>query len=99
MDNINKPGISNLMTIYSCMSGKNFKDIEKEFNGVDYGNFKEAVGECVIEKLLPIQSKFFELIKDREYLEKCYKAGAEKARCIANKILDTVKKEIGFIVQ
>ena len=98
-DDINKPGISNLMTIYSCMSGKNFKDIEKEFDGIGYGNFKEAVGECVIEKLLPIQSKFFELIKDREYLEKCYKAGAEKARCIANKTLDKVKKEIGFIVQ
>ena len=48
-DDINKPGISNLMTIYSCMSGKNFKDIEKEFDGIGYGNFKEAVGECVIE--------------------------------------------------
>lgn len=93
----NKPGISNLMTIYSCTTGKSFDEIEKEFDGVGYGAFKEAVGECVSAKLAPVQSKFAEFIKDKEYLEKCYKENAEKALYISNKTLNKVMKKVGFI--
>ena len=92
-----KPGISNLMTIYSCTTGKSFDEIEKEFDGVGYGTFKEAVGECVSAKLAPVQSKFSEIIKDKEYLEKCYKESAEKALYISNKTLNKVMKKVGFI--
>ena len=92
-----KPGISNLMTIYSCTTGKSFDEIEKEFDGVGYGTFKEAVGECVSTKLAPVQSKFAEIIKDKEYLEKCYKESAEKALYISNKTLNKVMKKVGFI--
>lgn len=92
-----KPGISNLMTIYSCTTGKSFDEIEKEFDGVGYGTFKEAVGECVSAKLAPVQSKFAEIIKDKEYLEKCYKESAEKALYISNKTLNKVMKKVGFI--
>lgn len=92
-----KPGISNLITIYSCTTGKSFDEIEKEFDGVGYGTFKEAVGECVSAKLAPVQIKFAELIKDKEYLEKCYKESAEKALYISNKTLNKVMKKVGFI--
>lgn len=92
-----KPGISNLMTIYSCTTGKSFDEIEKEFDGVGYGTFKEAVGECVSAKLAPVQSKFAEIIKDKEYLEKCYKESAEKALYVSNKTLNKVMKKVGFI--
>ena len=92
-----KPGISNLMTIYSCITGKNFDEIEKEFDGVGYGTFKEAIGECVSAKLAPVRSKFNELIQDTEYLEKCYKDSAEKALCISQKTLNDVMSKIGFI--
>lgn len=92
-----KPGISNLMTIYSCTTGKSFDEIEKEFDGVGYGTFKETVGECVAAKLAPVQNKFAEIIKDKEYLEKCYKENAEKALYLSNKTLNKVMKKVGFI--
>ncbi len=92
-----KPGISNLMTIYSCATGKSFDEIEKEFDGVGYGKFKEAIGECIADKFAPVQRRFNELIKDREYLEKCYRKGAKEAFEISNKTLNEVMKKIGFV--
>lgn len=93
----NKPGISNLMTIYSCTTGKSFDEIEKEFDGVGYGTFKETVGECVSAKLAPVRNKFAEFIQNKEYLAKCYKECAEKAFYISNKTLNSVMKKVGFI--
>jgi len=92
-----KPEISNLMTIYSCTTGKDFKEIEREFEGVGYGVFKEAVGECVSKHLAPIQTKFYELIKDKSYLEKCFKEHAEKALNLSNQTLNEVKEKIGLV--
>lgn len=92
-----KPEISNLMTIYSCVTGKDFKEIEREFEGVGYGVFKEAVGECVSKHLAPIQTKFYELIKDKSYLEKCFKEHAEKALNLSNQTLNRVKEKIGLV--
>ncbi len=94
----NKPGINNLMIIYSCITGKKFDEIEKEFDGRGYGEFKAAVGESVISHLIPIQNKYKEFIKDKEYLEKCYKESAEKAQYISNKTLNKVMKKVGFII-
>ena len=92
-----KPEISNLMTIYSCTTGKAFKEIEREFEGVGYGVFKEAVGECVSKHLAPIQTKFYELIKDKSYLEKCFKEHDEKALNLSNQTLNRVKEKIGLV--
>lgn len=94
---LNKPGVSNLMTIYSCVTGKNFDEIEKEFSGVGYGTFKEAVGESVAAHLLPIQTKFNELIKDKIYLEKCFRTHAEEALSLSNRALNDVKEKVGLI--
>ena len=92
-----KPGVSNLMSIYSSVTGKSYDEIEKEFEGKGYGAFKPAVGEAVTELLRPIREESQRLIKDKAYLESVYRAGAEKAGCVAEKTLRKVYKKIGFL--
>ena len=92
-----KPGVSNLMQIYSAITNKSMTDIEKEFEGSGYGDFKMAVANTVVEKLKPVQEKYKELINNREYLEEIYKNGAENARRIASKTLRDVKDKIGIL--
>ena len=74
-----KLGISNLITIYSAVTGKTVAEIEKEFDGKGYGDFKLAVGEAVVEELRPIRENYERLIKDKAELERLYKEGAAKA--------------------
>ena len=93
----NKPGVANLMNIYASVTGKTYDEIEKEFEGQGYGVFKPAVGEAVIETLRPIREETERLIKDRAYLEKVYRDGAQKASYIANKTLRKVYKKVGFV--
>jgi len=93
----NKPGISNLMQIYSVCTGKDFKEIENDFTGKGYGDFKLVVGEAVVELFRPIREEAFRLLDDKAYLEGVLKEGAEKASYIANKTLRKVYKKIGFI--
>ena len=95
-DKENKPGVANLMNIYSTITGKNFEEIEKEFEGKGYGVFKPAVGEAVIDTIAPIREEAKRLIADKAYLEGVYKEGAERASYIANKTLRKVYKKIGF---
>lgn len=95
-DNENKPGVANLMNIYSTITGKSFEEIEKEFEGQGYGKFKPVVGEAVIEHLRPIREEAERLIKDKAYLEDVYRQGAEKASYVANKTLRKVYKKVGF---
>ncbi len=92
-----KTGVNNLMEIYSCVTGKNMEEIEKEFEGKGYGDFKPAVAEAVIGELVPIQAKFKDLMGDKAYLEKCYRENAEKAHYLAQKTLRKVMKKIGYI--
>ncbi|MBR6518501.1 MAG: tryptophan--tRNA ligase [Oscillospiraceae bacterium] len=92
----NKPGISNLMGIYSVMTGKGFEEIEKEFDGQGYGTFKTAVAESVIETLKPVQDEYNRILGDKAYLESTLKEGAEKARYQANKLLNKVYRKVGF---
>ena len=92
-----KPGVANLMSIYSACTGKTFEEIEREFDGQGYGAFKPAVGEAVIETLRPIREEAQRLMKDKAYLESVYRAGAEKAEYIANKTLRKVYKKVGFV--
>ena len=91
-----KDGINNLMTIYSCCTGKTFEEIEKEFEGKGYGDFKTAVGEAVVNELAPIQARYKELIADKKYLEECMRKGAELATRISQRTLDKVMKKVGF---
>ena len=92
----NKPGISNLMSIYSVMTGKGFEEIEKEFDGQGYGTFKTAVAESVIDTLKPVQDEYNRILADKAYLEGVLKEGAEKARYQANKVLNKVYRKVGF---
>ena len=93
-----KDGINNLMTIYSCFTGKSFDDIEKGFDGRGYGDFKSAVGEVVADGLAPVQKKIGELMGDKAYLEGIMKKGAESASRIASKTLAKIQKRVGFVV-
>jgi tryptophanyl-tRNA synthetase len=92
-----KDGVNNLMGIYSCVTGKTDEQIEAEFAGRGYGDFKAAVGEAAVEHLRPIHEKFNEYIKNRDYLEQCYTEGARKAEAIARKTLRKAMKKIGFL--
>jgi len=92
-----KPGISNLIQIYSVCTGKEIAEVEKEFEGKGYGDFKPVVGEAVVELLRPIREKTEKLLTDKKYLESVFKDGAEKASYTANKTLRKVYKKIGFI--
>ena len=93
----NKPGVANLMTIYSAVTGRSFDEIEKEFDGLGYGKFKPAVGEAVVEMLRPIQEETRRILANKAYLEGVYRAGAEKAEYVANKTLRKVYKKVGFL--
>ena len=92
-----KPGVANLMSIYSACTGKTFEEIEREFDGQGYGAFKPAVGDAVVEMLRPIREEAQRLMKDKAYLESVYRTGAEKAEYIANKTLRKVYKKVGFV--
>ena len=93
----NKPGVANLMSIYSAVTGKSFDAIEREFDGKGYGAFKPVVGEAVVEILRPIREETERLLSDKAYLEGVYRAGAERAGVIANKTLRKVYKKVGFL--
>ena len=92
-----KAGINNLMGIYSCITGKTYEEIEKEFEGRGYGDFKTAVGEAVVEELAPIQARYNELMKDKAYLEKCYTEAAPRAEAIARRTLSKVMRKVGYL--
>ena len=92
-----KPGVSNLMTIYSCFSGKSFAEIEAKFAGKGYGDFKLAVGEVTADALAPVQNEFNRLMGDKAYLESVMKSGAEQASYYARKTLSKVRRKIGFV--
>lgn len=92
-----KDGINNLMTIYSSVTGKNFAEIESEFSGKGYGDFKLAVGEAVADHLEPVRTEFARLSADKAYLKKCYTEGAEKALRYSQRIVSKVYRKVGFV--
>ena len=93
----NKPGVANLMQIYSSVTGRSFDEIEAEFDGKGYGVFKPAVGEAVIETLRPIREEAERMIADKAYLQQVYTDGAQKASFVARKTLRKVYKKIGLV--
>jgi len=94
-----KSGVSNLMQIYSCATGKDYAAIEAEFDGKGYGDFKTAVGEAVVEMLRPIREETERLMADKTYIESVYKDGAERAARVANRTLAKVYKKLGFVAK
>ena len=93
----NKPGVSNLMNIYSSVTGRSFAEIEAEFDGLGYGSFKPAVGEAVVETLRPIREEAARMIADKAYLKDVYTEGAQKASVVARKTLRKVYKKLGLV--
>jgi tryptophanyl-tRNA synthetase len=91
-----KPALTNLLTIFSECSGRSVQEIEKEFSGKGYGDFKAALADAVVEKLTPIQQKYRELEKNPDELDKILTQGAERARKIADKKLAEVKTTVGL---
>ena len=92
----NKPGISNLLTIYSAMKDISIEEAEEQFKESRYGDFKKAVADAVIEELEPFQNRYKEIVANKSY-EKALHDGAVKASAIANKTLKRVQKAIGLL--
>ena len=93
-----KPGVSNLITIYSAVTDKSVAEVEREFAGRGYGEFKLAVGEAVADALAPIKQRHDEIIGDKKELERLYKEGAQKAEYIARKTYFKAMKKVGFVL-
>ena len=92
-----KPGVANLMNIYSSVTGKSFDEIEREFDGKGYGVFKPTVGDAVIEALRPIREEAERIIADKAYLQGVYTDGAQRASFTARKTLRKVYKKVGLV--
>ena len=96
-DEKEKPGISNLLSIHSALSGKTISALEVEFEGKGYGDFKAAVAEVVVEYVRPIRAKALELLEDEKHLVDLLHEGASKARTVATETLEKVYKNLGTV--
>ncbi len=95
-DEVNKPGVSNLLAIYSVFAEISVEEAERQFEGKGYGDLKLAVGEVVADKLAPIQREQKRLLADKKYLNDVLSFGAEKAYKTARRTLSKVYRKIGF---
>jgi tryptophanyl-tRNA synthetase len=93
-----KPGISNLLTIHSALSGRTIAELENEFDGKGYGDFKAAVADVVVEYLRPIRAKAMELLEDERHLLQILHQGSEKARAVAQGTIETTYKNLGVVL-
>lgn len=91
-----KPGVSNLMSILSTLSGASLESIESEFGSSGYGKFKDAVAESIIETLRPIHERFDKISADKPYLEKVMTESAQKASYLASRTMLKVRKKVGL---
>jgi tryptophanyl-tRNA synthetase len=96
-DQVEKPGISNLLTIHSALSGISIKDLEHEFDGKGYGDFKSAVADVVVEYLRPIRARALELLSDEKHLIDILHQGSEKAREVASATIEATYKGLGVV--
>ena len=91
-----QPGIKNLIDIYCACTGKTPAEVEAEFDGKGYGDFKMGVGEAIVSVLKPLQDNYNDLTKNKDYIDKVIKENAEKASYFSNKTLRKVQKKVGF---
>jgi tryptophanyl-tRNA synthetase len=94
-DKEKKPGISNLLTIYSQLSGEKISSIVEKYEGKGYGDFKQGVAEVIINTLKPIQERYKEFVESTE-LDDILDRGAEKANFVANKTLNKAERAMGL---
>lgn len=92
----NKPGISNLLTIYSLFSGKSIKELEKEYQGIGYGKFKKNLAEVIVDSLSPLQKRIKDLKNNKDFVEKILAEGAGKAGALARETMKEVKNKVGL---
>lgn len=92
-----KPGITNLLTIYSCVTNKTIEEAEKEFEGKMYGEFKIAVGEAVADLIDPIRTEKDRILKDKSYLDDVFAKGSDEAERIARRTLSKVYRKVGLL--
>lgn len=92
-----KPGVSNLMTIYSTFTGKEMADIEAEFAGKGYGDFKLAVAEVTADALAPVQAEYGRILNDKVYVDEVLKEGAVCAAKLANRTTAKVYRKVGLL--
>jgi len=93
----NKPGLKNLITLYSSYSGLSPKDIENKYAGKMYSDFKQDLGELIAESLKPIRTKYNKIISEKDYLSQVLFEGSEKASYLARKTLSKVYRKIGLV--
>jgi tryptophanyl-tRNA synthetase len=96
-DEDEKPGVSNLLRIFATLTGRGIPDIENEFAGKGYGDFKKALGEVVDEFVTPFRNQTLELLEDRAELDRVLADGAARAREVAGPTLQTVYDRVGFV--
>jgi tryptophanyl-tRNA synthetase len=92
-----KPGITNLIDIYSVATGETPEQIESRYDGSGYGQFKTDVGEAVVELVVPIQERYRALRADEDELRRLLAHGAEKARAVSAPVLDEIYTRMGFV--
>jgi tryptophanyl-tRNA synthetase len=93
----NKPGVSNLIEIMAVATGSTIPDVESRYDGAGYGQFKEDVGEAVVELLTPLQEHYNALRADEGELQRLLALGAEKATASAEPTLEAMYKRMGFV--
>jgi len=96
-DEENKPGISNLLTIYSALTGSSIPDLEKQYDGRGYGDFKKDLADVVVEFVTPFRDRTMELLDDRAQLDAIVREGAERAGAVAERTLADVYERVGFV--
>ncbi|MEF9969313.1 MAG: tryptophan--tRNA ligase [Ruthenibacterium sp.] len=92
-----KPGVTNLMTLYSVFTGKTMAEIEREFDGRGYGDFKVAVAESITKVFAPIQAEYTRILADKPYLDTVLRDGAQRATQIAQRTVSKVYRKVGFL--
>ena len=95
-DPVEKPGVSNLLTIFSAFSGESIESLVARFKGVGYGQFKEELADAIIAVMEPIQERYYELLKS-DKLDEILDEGAKKANYVANKTLRKMEKAVGLV--
>ncbi len=96
-DEENKPGVSNLLTIFSSVTDTPIETLERDFEGKGYAELKTAVGEAVVEKLRPIRERYLDYMKNKDFVLETAKKGAEKASAIARRTLSKVYRKVGLV--
>ena len=95
----NQPGVSNLLSIISALTGEDMEKVVASFEGKGYGDLKAAVTDVTIETLAPIQAEFARVMKDKKYMEEVYREGAQRAGAIAERTLQKFMKKIGYVAK